>query len=76
MVGVQNLLMTKFLLFFENILLLNYPGFCLQFFSFLSYFFPLPPLRSFSWFVANCGLSIPQLFLMIASQKKGMASTR
>lgn len=48
--------MTKFLLFFENILL-NYPGFCLRFYPFLFLFFFLPLFffffLSLFWFVAN-----------------------
>lgn len=66
MVGVKNLLMTKFLLFFENTLFKNYPGFCLH--SFSISFFSLSSLPALFWFLANFDLSVPQLLVRIASQ--------
>lgn len=76
MVGVKNLLMTKFLQFFKKYsaelpcFLFTFLSLCISFI-----FLPLTPfffsLHLF-WFAANSTLPVPQHLLMSTSQKKGM----
>lgn len=77
MVGVKNLLMTKFLQFFKKYsaelpcFLFTFLSLRISFIFFTPHSFFFFPLHLF-WFAANSTLPVPQHLLMSTSQKKGM----